>query len=192
MEQDRGGDKSSEGNIMKAEILKTFNLFVKGYRDRDASSIDSFMGLFSDCDDIQMIGIGATKPGEYEWFTGKDEIRNIILSDWQYWGAVHFDMENIRINENNGTAWFSLCAELEQLEPNEEAWEFYLSQMKKLLDDQSIPTYDRMFEAAHFGVRRIREKNLGAGYRFKMVITGVLVVEGSWKFHTLHWSMPVD
>jgi hypothetical protein len=177
---------------MRADILNTFDSFVKGYRDRDVSSIDSFMDLFSDNDDIQMIGIGATKPGEYEWFTGKEEIREIILSDWQLWGAVHFDMKNIRISERNDTAWFSLCAELEQLEPDEDAWKFYLTQMKKLLDDQSVSSHDRMFEAAHFGLRRVREKNLGVGYRFKMVITGVLVKEELWKFHTLHWSMPVD
>lgn len=177
---------------MRADILSTFYSFVKGYQGRDASSIDSFMELFSDCKDTQMIGIGATKPGEYEWFTGKDEIKEIILSDWQYWGAVHFDMEDIRITERNDTAWFSLCAELEQLEPNEDAWNFYNNQMMELLDDQSKSAHDRMFEAAHFAIRRIREKNLGVGYRFKMVITGVLVLEESWKFHSLHWSMPVD
>lgn len=177
---------------MRSDILATFDSFVKGYKDRNVSSIDSFMNLFSDNDDIQMIGVGATKPGEYEWFTGKDEIREIILSDWQFWGAVHFDVENIRISERNETAWFSLCAELEQLTLNEDAWGFYLARMKELLDDKSKSSHDRMFEAAHFGIRRVREKNLGVGHRFKMVITGVLVNEGSWKFHTLHWSMPVD
>jgi len=177
---------------MKKEILDTFRAFEKGYQNRDAGSIGSFMTLFSDAKDAQMIGIGATEPGEYEWFIGKSEIQEIILSDWEFWGAVHFDIENLRVTERDSVAWFSLCAELEQLEANEEAWGFYLQQMKELLDNDNISSHDRMFEAAHFGVRRVREKNLGEGHKFKMVITGVLVKEENWRFHTLHWAMPVD
>ena len=177
---------------MNQDIIRTFNKFEQGYKDRNIGAIDSFMELFSDAPDAQMLGIGATEPGEYEWLTGKSEIKEIILSDWQYWGNVHFDIDNIRISEKSDVAWFSLCAALEQLEPNEDAWAFYVKQMKDLLDKKDSSAPDRIFEAAHYGVRRVRERNLGAGHQFKMVITGVLVKEDTWKFHTLHWSMPVD
>jgi len=177
---------------MKQEIIRTFRQFEEGYKKRNSDEIDQFMELFCDDSEAQMIGIGATEPGKYEWFTGKKEIQEIILSDWQYWGDVQFDIENIRISEKNDVAWFSLCATLEQIESSEETWGFFEKQMKELLEDKTKNAHDRMFEAAHFGVRRVRERNLGVGHKWKMVITGVLVKEDIWKFHALHWSMPVD
>lgn len=188
---------------MHEEILETFRKFQEGYTVRNSEKIDEFMDIFSNEEDVQMIGIGATVPGAYEWFTGKDKIKEIIVSDWDFWGDVTFDLENIRITEKNGTAWFSLCALLTQIETSEENWEFYLKQMKTLLEegqekaDQAQTSTkrsaaDRMFEAAHFGVRRVRERNLGTGYKWPMVLTGALIKEEIWRFHTLHWSMPVD
>jgi hypothetical protein len=34
----------------------------------------------------------------------RDEIREIILSDWTYWGNIHFDIENIRITNRDSVA----------------------------------------------------------------------------------------
>ena len=177
---------------MRAELLDSLKLFIKGYEKRDENEIELFMNLFSNDEDVQMLGISATQPESIEWFTGKEEIKEIILSDWKYWGMVHFDLENIRITEKNDVAWFTLCATLEQLEVNETSWNYYADQMREIIEDSNMTAHDRMFEAAHFGMRRVREKNLGVGYKFPMVITGVLVKDEIWKFHTLHWSMPVD
>lgn len=177
---------------MNDKIMETFKAFEEGYVKRNADDIDTFMALFSDEDDVQMLGISATEPGEYEWFKSKEAIREIVLSDWTHWGKVNFRFDLLQISEKNGVAWFTLPASLEQLDANEESWGFYAEQMKKLLENKDMSAHDRMFEAAHFGIRRVREKNLGAGYEFKMVISGVLVEEDIWKFHTLHWSMPVD
>lgn len=105
---------------------------------------------------------------------------------------MHFDIDNIKITQKSNIAWFSLCASLEQLEVNDVYWQFYANQMKELLEKNDGTSHDKMFEATHFGIRRLRERNLGVGHRFKMVITGVLIKQGSWKFHTLHWSMSVD
>ncbi len=75
---------------------------------------------------------------------------------------------------------------------SEETWDFFADQMKTFLEDKSMSAHDRMFEAAHVGIRRVRERNLGVGHPFKMVITGTLIQEERWRFHTLHWSMPVE
>jgi len=177
---------------MSKEILNTFEKFAQGYKKRKADEIDDFMSLFSDDADAQMIGIGATVPGAYEWFTGKEEIKEIILSDWTYWGNVKFDIENIRLTVKGDVAWFSLCAELEQVEQDDETLSFFADKMKEMLEDANMSAHDKMFEAAHFGVRRVRECNLGAGHMWKIVITGVMTKKDIWQFHTLHWAMPVD
>ena len=114
---------------MRDQILETFYKLESGYKNRDEETIDEFMDIISDSEDVQMIGIGATEPEAYEWFTGKEQIKEIILSDWEFWGDVHFDIPNMRISEKDGVAWFSLCAELEQVEMKEDSWKFYLEQM---------------------------------------------------------------
>ena len=174
-------------------MKKTLDKFIELYILKDTNRIDEMMELFSNKEDIQMIGIGATKPGAYEWFTGKEEIKEIILSDWNNWGKVVFDKETLRITEHNDTAWFSICSKLEQTELNEETWNFFKNTMKEMLDKDDKNAHDKMFEATHYGLRRVREKNLGVGHMYDMVITGVLIRENNeFKFHTLHWSMPVD
>lgn len=177
---------------MNQEIKAVFDALVDGYTRSPKDEIDDFMDLISDKADVQMIGIGATKPGAYEWFTGKEEIKEIIISDWTFWGDVHFDLSSLRVSEMNDVAWFSLCATLAQTEMSEETWAFFAGQMKEILEDESMSAHDRMFEAAHKGIRRVREKNLGVGHPFEMVITGTLVKEDKWRFHMLHWSMPVE
>ena len=173
--------------------IEAINYLVESYKVRDMDSIDDFMNYISDDKMAQMIGIGATVPDAYEWFTGKEAIKEIILSDWANWGNVHFDMSTLRLTERTDSAWFTLCATLEQVEMSEETWEFFLSMMKEMLDKKEQKAADRMFEAAHFGMRRVREKNLGEGYPFQMVVTGHMILEDNmWKFHTLHWSMPVE
>jgi hypothetical protein len=50
-----------------------------------------------------------------------------------------------------------------------------------------------MMEVIHFGLRRLREWSLGSGYAWPLVFSAVLVKENEhWRFHTLHWAMPVD
>ncbi len=177
---------------MNKEILEVFKTFQEGYKKRNLDNINEFMNIFSEADDSQMIGIGATEPGEYEWFTGKNEIREIIISDWKFWGNVNLNMDSLRLTAKSNTAWFSICAQIEQIKQKEEALDFFADKMKAFLENKSLSAHDRMFEAAHYGIRRVREENLGAGHMWKAVITGVLVKENTWKFHTLHWSMPVD
>lgn len=172
---------------------KTIVKLIDLYRMKNAQYIDDAMSLFSDTQEIEMIGIGATVPGAYEWFQGKDEIREIILSDWANWGNVLFDLETLQIGTIENVSWFRVCAQLEQVESNKDTWEFFLSQMKSLLEEPEKSSSDQMFNATHYGLRRLYEKNLGDGHMWNMVVTGVLIKEDNqFKFTQIHWSMPVE
>lgn len=172
--------------------INTIEKFIQGYIKKDTNEIEEFIKLFSDQANVEMIGIGATTPGNYEWFIGLEQIKDIILSDWQNWGNVVFDKDTLVITEKDNTAWFRICAKLEQIDSSPETWDFFLSQMKDLLDKEGVKAEDKMFNATHYGIRRLYERNLGKGHMWSMVVTGVLVKEDIWKFHTLHWSMPVE
>ena len=75
----------------------------------------------------------------------------------------------------------------------DQALKFYLDQMRALLENGALEPDQRMMEATHYGMRRLRERDKGQGYAWPFVLTAVLVRgEDGWRFHTLHWSMPVD
>lgn len=176
-----------------AQVRAVLQRFQEGYTDRDLSRLDDFMELLAAGADTELIGIGASVRGGNEWFEGSGPIREIIQSDWEYWGDVRIDVEAAKITIQGDVAWLSTSGELVQMQTFDKAMVFYLNQMKDLLDDESSTLDARLMEATHFGMRRLRERHKGEGHSWPFVFTAVLVrVQGSWRFHTIHWSMPVD
>jgi len=177
------------------DIRQALQSFQDGYIARDVTKLDDFMELFVPGDDAEMIGIGASVRNENEWFQGTERIREIIESDWTFWGDVTLDVEGARITVKGDAAWLSTTGSILQTDHihSDDVTGFTLKQMRKMLDDDSLSQEDRLIEAAHFGVRRWREREKPAGYPWPFVFTATLVKHASsWRFHTVHWSMPVD
>ena len=93
--------------------------------------------------DAELIGIGATTRGENEWFQGSKKIREIIESDWTYWGDVRLDVEGARISTLGDAAWLSTNGGLAQTKTFDEVLGFNLDQMKELLEDDDADAYQR-------------------------------------------------
>jgi hypothetical protein len=182
-------------NDSTTEIKHVLQCFQDGYSLRDIDNLDEFMKLFIPGEDIELIGIGASARNGYEWFQGFDRIREIIESDWKYWGDVRLDVEESKITVKDEIAWLSTVGEILQTDHihTDEVTVSTIEQMKELLENAELTPRDRIVEAAHFGVRRWREREKSAGYPWPFVFTAVLVkYESEWRFHTIHWSMPVD
>lgn len=177
------------------EIQHILKRFQDGYIERDLEKLDDFMKLFADREEIELIGIGASARNGYEWFEGPARIREIIASDWQYWGDVRLEVESAKITMEGSVAWLSTVGTVLQTDHihSDEVTDSTLAQMKDLLDDSERSPRERLVEAAHFGVRRWREREKLKGHPWPFVFTAILVKqEGQWRFHTIHWSMPVD
>ncbi|GKX67487.1 hypothetical protein [Inconstantimicrobium mannanitabidum] len=85
---------------MKKEFMEILKVFEQAYVDRDCSKIDDFMlRLFDKEEDVVIVG---TSSGE--WCLGHEAVKDIFLSDWQYWGDVRLkpDKANIIELENTG------------------------------------------------------------------------------------------
>lgn len=178
-----------------SEVRQILQRFQDGYSARDKSKLDDFMELFVPGDDAELIGIGASARNKNEWFQGTERIREIIESDWTYWGDVKLDVSGAKITVNGDAAWLSTTGSILQTDHihSEDVTGFTLKQMKEMLDDESLSQEEKLIEAAHFGVRRWRERMKPAGFPWPFVFTAMLVKhEGTWRFHTIHWSMPVD
>lgn len=185
-----------------SEIQATLQEFQNGYTNRDPARLDDFMTLFAPDDDIEMIGIGAAKRGATEWFEGHTRIREIVESDWRYWGDVRFDVEGAKITVHGETAWLSTTGTVTQTQAFDATLGFHLNDMKAILDQEGLSADEKLMEATHYGMRRLRERAKGPGYSWPFTFTAVLVKVGStahgtpetalWRIHTIHWAMPVD
>jgi hypothetical protein len=175
------------------QVREVLQKFQEGYTVRDKSKLDEFMEVFAPTDEIELIGVGASERGGSEWFNGRAAIREIIEGDWTYWGAVEIDVGGAVIAVNKETAWFSTTGTLTSGDEYEKAYPFYLEQMRDLLMDESKSLDDRLTDATHFGVNRLRDRMRGKGAQWPFVITAILVkTYGKWGFHTIHWSFPAE
>lgn len=175
------------------QVRATLQAFQDGYTARDASQLDAFMTLFVQDESIEMIGIGAAERGGNEWFQGPAQVRDIVEGDWKYWGDVLLDVDGAKITFAGEVAWLSTQGQVVQTTTHDEALPFYMEQMEALLTDESMDHDTRLMEATHFGMRRLRERAKGMGHGWPFTFTAVLqLVGGRWRFHTIHWAMPVD
>lgn len=174
-------------------VRSTLQKFQDGYKARDIKKLDEFMQLFVQENNIEMIGIGASKRSENEWFEGLDRVRYILEGDWTYWGDVELDVDGAKITVKGDTAWLSTTGTVTQTERFDEAIQFHLDDMKAIFDKEELSPDEKLIEATHYGMRRLRERSKGLGHSWPFTFTAVLVkVVNQWRFHTLHWAMPVD
>ncbi len=167
--------------------------FQDGYRARDVTQLDEFMALFAPDDDIELIGVGAAKRAATEWFIGPAAIRDIVEGDWTYWGNVELDVAGAQIHVRGETAWLSTTGAVVQTQAFDKALPQYLQQLKAILENDELDPDTQLVEATHFGMRRLRERSKGVGYAWPFTLVAVLIKSGgAWRFHTIHWSMPVD
>jgi hypothetical protein len=177
-------------------IKQVLQKFQDGYTKRDIRDLDKFMQLFLTTDDIELIGVGAKERNGFEWFQGTAAIKEIVEGDWTYWGDVQLDVKGAKITVYGDTAWLTTTGKLIQSSQHDLAMKDYGKQMRELLKDQTLEDGDAqgaILDAAIFGLKRLREKDFGIGHEWPFTFSAVLIVDrGNWKFHTIHWAMPVE
>ena len=175
------------------DVRATLQKFQDGYTCRDVTKLDDFMQLFVHSEAIEMIGIGASKRAANEWFEGFNQVREFVANDWKYWGDVRLDVESAKITVYGDAAWLSTTGTVTQTQTFDAALEYHLQDMKAYFDRDDLSADQKLVEATHYGMRRLRERAKGMGHSWPLTFTAVLVrVDGKWRFHTQHWAMPVD
>src|SRR5512135_3422552 len=114
------------------EVNLTLQKFQDGYTARDVTKLDEFMQLFVQDESIEMIGIGASKRAATEWFEGHNRIREIVESDWRYWGDVKLDVKGAKITTNGETAWLSTTGTVTQTQAFDTAIELHVNDMNAI------------------------------------------------------------
>lgn len=159
--------KSNTSSIEEVRnLLFTFN---EGYARRGLASLDAFMNICAQDDDLEFIGIGGVSPKRGTWRVGREAVRDLIRSDWEYWGLIEIDVKNARIDVLNDTAWLSTSGTVTTDDESEE-----------FLGDKESMTGAVYSDAT-------------AGSRIKPLrMTAVLVKrEDRWRFQQIHLSFSV-
>ena len=87
-----------------SEVRALLSRFQEGYSRRDQTYLDQFMELFVADDELEVIGTNAVDLKGKEWCRGREAVRNLVSSDWQYWGDVAVDVEGAHIHVRGETA----------------------------------------------------------------------------------------
>jgi SnoaL-like domain len=173
------------------EVRAVLQKFQDGYTDRDVTQVDAFMELFVKSDEIELVGVGATKRGGNEWFQGRQAIRDIVEGDWTYWGDVRLDVAGAKITVTGEVAWLSTSGDLLKTEAAEKTFPIYMNMMKEILENEKLDLETRLTDATVFGVNQMRDRTKKLGHAWPITFTAVLVHEPEgWRFHTIHWAMP--
>lgn len=122
--------KGQVNNELK-EILSIFN---EGYVQRDINKIDSFMDKLFDKN--EMVNVIGTCEGE--WCIGYDEVKDIFLSDWEYWGDLRVKIDEATIIELENTAVIYTPGIVKySFNSRSETYTRYLGYVKEYFDENS-------------------------------------------------------
>ena len=117
------------------ELREVLSIFNEGYVQRDINKIDSFMDkLFDKNERVNVIGTC-----EGEWCIGYDEVKDIFLSDWEYWGDLRVKVDEANIIELGNTAVIYTPGTVKySFNSRSETYTRYLGYVKDYFDENSV------------------------------------------------------
>jgi hypothetical protein len=114
------------------KIRQALEKFRLGYKNRDIKVIDEYIeALFDGNEKTAVLG---TSFGE--WMQGIEGAKELVQSDWEYWGDVDIDTASARISIIEDVAFVELKGTVRyEFEYTEEKYESYLNFVKNFFDD---------------------------------------------------------
>jgi len=133
------------------EVRVLLQRFQDGYSQRDLATLESFLELFVNTDDLEVIGTNAVEPGRGEWCRGRAAVRQLVKSDWEGWGDVVLDVKGAHICVRGDVAWLSARGTLTDTAAIDEGMGGYLGLMEGMLGEDTISSQSKMLEIMQLG-----------------------------------------
>ncbi|MBI9046452.1 MAG: nuclear transport factor 2 family protein [Anaerolineaceae bacterium] len=174
------------------KIQKVLSSFAQGYTLRDQKNLEDFMTLFSDKPELLVIGTNAVFPGDDEWCQGKEEVKTLIATDWEYWGDVKFDFDNASIQLLDNIAWIVTTGSLTDTISEKSTYEGFLSFANIMINNEEDTRSDkkRTLEILALGNDLLSGLVLGEEYTWPLRFTAILALEEdrNWRFQQMQFS----
>ncbi len=183
----------------RKHVMDTLMIMAKGYRDRDPKQAESWCKrLFHPR--FMLLGTGSITPGTFEWFKGREWCPAVFKSDWQRWGAVSFDFDELELEFiNDHTAIINLPAMVVRGEKENtidsrsftRSLKNALIRSRNFADDQSLSAEQQAVHILWDLSRIYKQYSYGAQFHWPFRISATLVKDtGKWVFIQMHWSHP--
>lgn len=172
-----------------SEILEVLHKFQDGYTKRDIENVDDFVEeLFIMGDGTCILGTGTG-----ELFLGIEQVKTLLKNDWEYWGDVNIDLENVHIDNKQEVAWFATTGTVKNtFEDTKERYDNYVNFIKNKTSDYELSpkqkiTFINWVLALTYHQRLEKKRE----YLWPLRLSGVLLKDkGKWKFAHLQFSIP--
>lgn len=178
---------SNENKNVQIVIRNTLKKFQDGYTKRDLSLIPQFIDeLISKENDALIVGTG-----DGEWCMGKEEIGELFLIDWEYWGDFILDIEHAIISSYGDVAWVTTTAILHKKIKYDTLYNNCINKVNTTLSGEEC-SKDKLVHMLKTISGCLYEGNFGDEVIRPIRFTGVLIKEDDrWKFHNIHFSYPI-
>lgn len=181
-------------NEINNELIEVLNIFEEAYIQRDVNKIDNFMdGLFHKDENIIIVGTGGS-----EWCIGYEEVKDIFLGDWEYWGDLRINADEASIIPLGNTALIYTTGTVKySFYSNSDTYASYLDNVKKYFDEVSfdskktnkVKLTEINWKLCHLLNKWEGEKR---DYLWDLRISFVLVKkESTWIIRQMQFSLPV-
>lgn len=191
MKKDKGQLVNLE--IVRNEVKETLKKVQEGYIKRDVSIIDQFMNelVFKD-DNVFAVGTG-----DDEWCFGRDEVKELFESDWQYWGDLTFDTDNPILYSYGDIVWVAVQGYVKyEFKDDKETYERYLKIVRSHFDDsdemlKKMSQKEKLATINYILTHKMRDREQKVRqYNWPVTFTGILIHhEQKWVFKYMQFSM---
>jgi len=173
---------------VQQNVRLTLIRFQEGYTKRNLDVLDEFVeDLFVNDNDSLIVGTA-----DSEWCNGKEEIKNLIGSDWKYWCNVVLDIDGATVSSLGDVAWVTTEGFLHSKISEARAYEKCLNKIKESIDSDIEPK-DKVLDTLRNISMSLYDLNLGEEIIRPFRFTAVLLkCNNDWKFHSIHFSHPTN
>lgn len=181
-------------NVINKKLMDVLNIFEEAYIQRDVKNIDKFMAaLFDKNENVIVLGTSGD-----ELCIGYEEVKNIFLSDWEYWGdlrikadeATIIPLGNTAVIYTNGTIKYSFNS-------NSDTYTRYLGYIKEYFngssDNSKKPDKVKLTEINWTLCHLLNQRNTPErDYLWDLRISFVLIKKNTrWIIRQMQFSLPV-
>lgn len=171
------------------EVMKTLEILKDGYQKKDPTLANEYLKkLFLDDDSIYVLGT-ATE----ELCPGLEEVKDLLSSDWQYWGDVTYDLEQAIIQINGKTATFALPGNVKYtFEHTPSRYDNYVDFMNDAVNNESMNDEEKIsFVNWAMALTYHQYNEDKRNYFCPLRLSGIMLKENdTWKIASCHFSMP--
>lgn len=146
------------------------------------------MALFTP--DAEVIGTNGIRPGQGEWYLGRDAARELVLGDWKSWGDLRLDLDTASVHTRGAVGWIAATGTVTQTIGSEE-YAGFLAYVQQYIAESPLPAEEKLRYILRGAANTLYELSRGEQFVWPLRLTAVVMRDhGGWRFCQMCFSFP--